>query len=110
MVIREVLELRTAFETLPEELEEATDCTDTMEEAVGDGGCGLGSIASWPMATSIAVVTGEVGSGVASFLGDVWESLAAGLAFARPNGDGGGGALPFLTKCYGGEFKSVCIT
>jgi len=101
MVIREVLELRTALETLPEELEEATDCTDTMEEAVGEGGCGFGSIVSWPMATSMAVVTGEAGSGVAIFLGDIWESLGDGLAFARPNGDGGGGALPFsfLTKC-----------
>lgn len=95
MVIREVLELRTAFETLPEELEEATDCTDTMEEAVGDGGCGLGSIASWPMATSIAVVTGEVGSGVASF----WETSGSRWQPAwhlqDPMGTAGAGPYPF---------------
>lgn len=47
MVISEVLELSTAPVALPELLPvEATDCTDMMEEAVGEGGCGLDSTAS----------------------------------------------------------------
>lgn len=109
MVISDVLELSTAPAALPELLLlDATDCTDIMDEAVGDGGCGLASMASWPTLTSMAVVGSD------SFLGDSLSTSTAGgvvlplamvtaaaAAAAAATADGGGGALPFsfLTKC-----------
>lgn len=110
IVISDVLELSTAPVALPELLLlDATDCTEIMDEAVGDGGCGLASIASWPMLTSMAVVGSD-----SVFLGDAFSASTAGggvlplamvtaaaAAAAAATADGGGGALPFsfLTKC-----------